>query len=292
MVSRRAERSTERQFSLGVWLLWTVFAGTLVYSLVFTPWLAITEIDIAGESVVPADELRASLDQLLSGTTLFVFPKRHLLFLPEQTIRDTWLARYPKFKTVNIERLFPHALRVTVSERPILVRWCSGGPCVQVDEKGRTSPDAPLEQPAYQPHLFSVIEKNATPVTLGETLPVLSTVATIEVLARDFPLIIGLGFEPVMETPTRHAEEIRLRTSAGWDLLLSTRVPATESIRILQRLLDESVVPEKFPTLLSIDLRTAGRAFIAYRQGDRVTVDTSSESDKATRPSSDKKKKR
>lgn len=265
LLSRRMAKRERRRIGVGALLLWSVFVGTLFYSLYFAPWLLVRETTLLGESVVPREILNSFLEENLSGKTWLFFSRRQQSVLSPGKIERAWLERFPKFESVQVERRFPDKLVVSFREQPYLVRWCSGGPCFHLRE-GKAVSESYVHEEYYSPYVFTIIDRSARPVVLGETLDVLDYEYAVQLLADSFFSSIGISFEPTFETPSLSAHEIRLKTSEGWEVFFNTRTFSANTLDILKRTLLDKVSGEKRPLLLSIDLRTEGKVFVAYRR--------------------------
>jgi hypothetical protein len=75
-----------------------------------------------------------------------------------------------------------------------------------------------------------------------------------------------------MMTASRFADAIRMRTTDGWELFLSTHLAPEVSLNALGLLLDGPIPKERMKDLQYIDLRIENRIFYRYQDGSGTTV--------------------
>lgn len=265
VIRRRSTFLAQSPFGWGTFFLWFLFGGTVLYVLFFSPWLEINTVVLKGESIIPSETLTDFVWGMLRGKYLHLLPKDNLLLAPRKSIQKALLEEYPKFHSVRIVSLFPHTLRVEVSEEPYLILWCSGGPCSLVGPQGVMLSSEQAGNPLYTSSILSIIDKSALPVTRGEKVPLDAYITNIIYLEKNFSEKTGLTLERVAETPTRYAGELRFMTSAGFALLINTEEPPEETLATVVSLLSTLTPTEHYKDLTSMDLRIPGRAFLGFK---------------------------
>ncbi len=252
--------------------LWLVFVGITGYILFFSGWLLVTDVRLEGESVLSTKDLTNFVTSHIEGKFLKVIPKGNYFFVSSDVVARALKEQYPKFSSVQVEKIFPNELRIRYEEYTTLLRWCSGGPCYILSENEMLQSAERTELPEYESSRLTLVDQSAPALTLGQVLPVKDFLQSFREFFQLFPSLIALELEPFAETPSRYAPEIRLHTREGWDLMVSTERSPRESLETLRVFLDsQSLILEKRKNLLSLDLRTEGRVFILWKENPQKT---------------------
>lgn len=246
--------------SASLWLAFSLVGG---YVLFFSPSLMIQRVSVEGESVIPLAEYQALVETELEGAYFGVFHRRNFFFAPTRRITERMLERYPKLSAATVSRHFPDRLTLTLNEAPVILRWCSGGPCYGIRD-GRAAVIPFSEDERYESVRLSVIDESALPVQAGAPLPVEPYLESFRVVRDGLEQIIAGPVSVVATTPSRHSNELTLSTEEGWRLLVAVDRPAEESLGTLRVFLDEYAKEHADRAELeSVDLRVEGRVFYA-----------------------------
>lgn len=262
--SKASGRGRSRRAGVFVYgFLWLAFIGTAVYLLVFSVFLAVetVRVETTGPSTV-RDAVEAQVRSVIDEPRFGVFPGRNLLLLSPNALTRGVIAAFPEVARAEVERVFPHAIIVSIIPREAVLRWCSGGPCFLVDEDGavfasdeRLLPDSPLR-------VVTVVDESGEGVRQGGDQAVdrdLVKLATSVGPALEEAL--SLRTEGEYRVAAREASELKLRTAEGWELLLDTRAPLETVVGHLRLFLDKQVPPESRSALEYVDLRIRNRVY-------------------------------
>lgn len=118
-----------------------VVVGALA-ALFHAPFLRVTDVSVTGAQMLNAGEIKALVQQKLSGNYLFIFPKDDILLYPQTSLEQDLLAAYPALKSVEVHADNFHTVGVVLHERQAAAAWCpsaSSGQaqdCYLMDEDG------------------------------------------------------------------------------------------------------------------------------------------------------------
>lgn len=270
-VLNRKERAVRRRVVPGEaeplpWVsvsLWTSFVLVGGYILFFSPALLIQRVSVEGESVIPHEEYEDFTATNLEGAYLGVFKRRNYFLLPTDEIAGRILERYPLLSGVTVKRRFPDTVVLSLRESPVILRWCSAGPCYGVRD-GRAALIPFSEDERYATSRLSVVDESALPVREGDLLPVESYLETFRIVRDGLARLAVSDVSEIAATPSRHSNELTLTVAEGWRLLVAIDRPAEETLGTLRVFLDEYAKEHKDRSNLdSVDLRVEGKVFYA-----------------------------
>lgn len=265
-LTRRSQPSgEEHKVPLTAIFLWSAFGIVSGYMLFFSPALLITQVEVRGESILPLTEYETVGREWIDGHYLRIVPKRNLLLIRPRALESVLLERYPKLSRVSVHRVFPSTLQIYLDEAPLLLRWCSGGPCYTLRD-GRAAILPGIEDTRYDSVRLSIIDTSARPVTVGADFPVNEYFETQSFLHQEFGRVVSTSLKQTAMTPSRHSNELMFTTEEGWSFFVATDRPAEPSLGALQVFLTEYAKDYPDRSDLSwVDLRIEGKIFYADR---------------------------
>jgi cell division septal protein FtsQ len=289
----RLEPKGEQSFSfLGTLFLWLLFLGTLIYVVVFSPYLALTSWEVTGLSLVPAESFQADVDQEIHHKYLSVIPRDRYLLVRPRALEQFLKERYPLIKNLVVTRIFPHTLHLTVEERNILLLWCVSDTCGHVLEDGSVREVSSVyEEEENKNHTLFLRDGSAEPLRFGSDVYDPQVVALALALPQALQERFGIETEKEMSFSSRFANELRVKTKQGWELYISTRLPLDTSLETLRLLFEKELPEDRRSGLQYIDLRTENRIFYRYQDGvvQETEEKVQSSSGETKEVSSDKK---
>ena len=170
-------------------LLLTLVFGAAIYFAYNLPQFRVTQAQIAGNQIIPAQELNAAMN--ITGQPIFLLKPADL----ETRLR----LNYPELVSVDVVVALPNVVSVSVVERKPVVRWEQGGGYTWIAEDGV----------AFRPRgenleLISVIAVSAPALTLSapdplNPVPFISTemVQALKGLAGHVPPGMSIIYDPV-----------------------------------------------------------------------------------------------
>lgn len=112
-------------------VLWTaalaLVAGGVLWALYGSPWLRLRQVSVTGTEVLTPAEVRAAAGARLGSP---------LISVDTDAVSANARRALPRIESVDIDRSWPHSLRISVTERkPVLLRE-KGGKFDEVDARG------------------------------------------------------------------------------------------------------------------------------------------------------------
>jgi len=144
-------RTTEKKRGIFVRkvITYSIVCGFILASLIYdanSPILALNSTNISGNSVLPTEKLKETVNTEIDGKYLWVFPKNNYLLYPRLQIKNTLLSKFPTIKKINISASLGNSLSVSVEERKPFAVWCDGlekEECYFLDDSGFVYSEAP-----------------------------------------------------------------------------------------------------------------------------------------------------
>lgn len=110
--------------------------------LVRVPRFQVKTINVVGTNVVDPSDISQFGLNTLEGTYAWVLPKTSIFLVSNDTMANLIAKRFPRLKSVEVDRDGMNSLRVTVVEFPGVYLWCDDA-CAFMDEQGTVFADAP-----------------------------------------------------------------------------------------------------------------------------------------------------
>lgn len=273
------------RFPFGMVALWLAAGLVAAYTLLFSSLHEIDIVRVTGARDLGDERLESEVREFISRKLFLVFPgDNYFLFSGDRLERDL-MGRFPKLSSVRIEKHFPHAIDVAVTERERIFLWCSGDGCLLIDEKGCAGDARFAEQEMNDPFLVRFTDESAAPMTAGDCSVSSDLPDTVLRLERGVREEAGLVLRLPAFTPSRISREIRFRTEDGWEIWMNADIPPGKTLAALRAVLETEIAPEARVKLRYIDLRTENKAFYSFIQENPVP-----EEDKKNTEGGEKKK--
>lgn len=302
--SNKAKKTMDRgegfraHFPYGIFFLWIVFLGVIIYVFFFSSYLFVTRIEARSSGQVTQNEILNIVQPILESRHFMVLPAKNYFLVPEEKIRRALLAEYPVIQEVVIERSFPQSLAITLKEREKLLLWCSGGPCALVDGEQAWFQEKSFES-RYDAIRLKVTDTSALPFSVTTPLPVKEYLHYFSLLQEKFPQELGQTLLLEASTPSRFSRELRVTTSEGWVLLASIDIPLEETMLSLRAFFEnrQNALDEEKTPLVLVDARVPGRIFFTEeggKQEEAVPLETEikKEEEQKEKKKDEKKKER
>ena len=254
------------KFPFGMAALWLAAGLVAAYTLLFSSLHEIDIVLVTGARELGDDRLESEAREFISQRLFLVFPgNNYFLFSGNRLERDL-MGKFPKLSSVRIEKHFPHAIDVSVTERDRIFLWCSGGGCLLIDEKGCAGDAQFAEQETNDPFLVRFTDESAVPMTAGDCSVSPDLPDTVLRLERGVREEAGIVLRLPAFTPSRISREIRFRTEEGWEIWMNSDIPPEKTLAALRAVLETEIAPEARVKLRYIDLRTENKAFYSFIQ--------------------------
>ena len=258
---KRVSFLRKRHFWYATGLLF--FLTFLFYTVVFSPWLEIQNVEVQGTKEIPIEHIVVAAENSFWQGFLGI-PQNSTLLVDTKALKANLLNSFPAISQVSLSRSLPKTLVINIQEREQVAIWClpvQAGKedlCVALDSRGV----------AYK----EIDEKSAYVVFYSEGNPVLGQELMVPSL-----LSVLLSFKETFERAGESAQlstvafeigqrgQVKALTQRGWEILLDLEVDITWQITKLQMVLKEKAPVEKRGDLEYIDLRFGDQAYLKYR---------------------------
>jgi len=100
--------------------------GFGVYKLLHLNATKITDIEIAGTDTIDPYLLRQKVETLISGDSFYFVPRSNIFFIAPSALEKSLKSQIPTIDSVEIKKVFPHVLDVSIVERRLWAIYCVG----------------------------------------------------------------------------------------------------------------------------------------------------------------------
>jgi cell division septal protein FtsQ len=270
LLQRRKRRTLVEQKKIhywpaGVFLLWLLFVATLFYVAFFSVFFLIGEVRIIGASTVSEETIQRFVEQQLDEKYFNLFPRLNFFLARPYALEKILLDEYPLLSSANVTRVFPDGMHITVTERKKIILWCSQEQCFLVDESGIARDASRALLPENVSHTILITDMSGKPAVIGEKVFDSGYGMFVVELNEMFTEQLGIALAPRLTTVSRFANEVRVKTTEGWEVYFGTDVPLQSSLNALKLLFEKELPKELRTKLAYIDLRTENRVYYAFR---------------------------
>lgn len=182
---RKAQSRLRKIFAIAVLVIVLASAGYFIYANRFQ----IQGIEVTGTQAVSSDTVVASVDALISGKILYVFPKHNIFLYSKPKLKASLARAYPRLDDIAIQ-IQNKKLLIAVTERDPAYLWCGESipqtrqasfesTCYFVDASGYIFSLAPQFSDAVYSRIYTTLPNIANPISqYAMTGTVLARVAT------------------------------------------------------------------------------------------------------------------
>jgi cell division septal protein FtsQ len=292
--NRRETIDGEKPLPIVDLVLWGILLGVSLYLLLFSPFLTVSRVEIAGLSKLGDQEVRRMITDELSGKYLGIWPKDNFFAVRSAKLSEQLASRYPLFRSVSVTRRFPDTLLVETKERERIVLWRgAGGQDLMLGEDGRLfRNDQALSEENAQ-YVVSITDLSSQPAAEGQLVADERLVPFVSAIGDEISRRLGLSIGSEYSVTSRFAGELRMMTGEGWELYASTEMPMASTIDALALLFEKELPAEKRAGLKYIDMRIENRVYYAFKDApaEEPAIQASESSDKKVVDEEKKKKK-
>ena len=246
------------------YILLVGFLSVTLYVVFFSPYLEISKVTIDGTQELNKSELQQKIDDFLQGKFFGIIPRNNFIFVSQKRIENILMGDFKKIRSVSVIKKFPDSVAVNIDERKALLVWCSNEKCFLIDENGFAYNEADFNSPELQQnHLLQINEEGGEPVTLNEKV-IENDYEQYVLSIKDDLNRIGYDATDQYSTPSRMAQEIKVTTSQGPKLYLSTQFSLESAMKILTTLFKKEITGDMKNNLEYIDLRNETKIFYKF----------------------------
>lgn len=272
-VSKKEEsfRFFKSFYRIFFYFLFTVFVGVVIYAILFSPFLAVGRVEINKLDKIEQSEVFAVAQSVYQGKYLGIFPKMNFLLFPENTLSSVLMDNFKRIKKINIRKEFPDSVFVHIEERESLLLWCDNfGECFIVDEDGVAYQNVKLDsKEALENDLIKIYSQEDRRVFEGERILAAEKVAFLMSVESVIERSAEIDILSEIHIKSRVADEIMLKNSEGWDILVSTTFPLEQAGDFMRILLEKEINSENRGRLEYVDLRVENRIYYKLKKEEQ-----------------------
>jgi cell division septal protein FtsQ len=252
------------------WLMTIAYIGGVVFMVGASSYARITTVDVHVEPGIDRTAVRDLVDTYLAEHVFFdTLTRAQYAWIRPDALAQKIYAQSGVIREVSVTKNFPHQIVIDVTAWEHVYLWCFVAheeQCFVLNDDGTLGmavvPDAQI---VTQNSVTRVEDHTPTTLTTGERP---SDVLTPEQIAAFFESMSRAGVTLDTTQITighRVAQEVRVTTTEGWDVLISLAHTFDESATMLASVLRYGVTAEERQQLAYIDVRVKDRAFYAKR---------------------------
>ena len=257
------------RFSFGRFLYWLsllVFLGVIVYVLFFSQFLTVFEIKLNGLSQIDAQTFKSFVAEQFFGKYFDLVPKNNLLIIVPKNISRAVTDRFKLVEGIQIKKIFPNTLAVSIVERNPSLILCSRDDCFVIDEKGTAFAKAdPETNQLGESELFTLKNDGDKEISVGDGILNPDYLQYLALATDKLKNDIGADVEKEIKTPQLISGDIRMMTQEGWLIYFDKSIAIQKEIEMLKVVLDEKIEPGKRADLEYIDLRTDNKVYYKFK---------------------------
>lgn len=272
------------------WFLGSVFLGVTVYILLFSSFLAIETIDIAGAENLAKKEVYETIASNMEGKAAGLFRRDNLLVASARAMEEQLADKDKIIKSVEIVKVFPNKLVVKLQERKSMLVYCAGGNCFVIDENGNAYAPADFETGKLgERNLIILTDDGGKAVDPENFFMDLSFIQFVADVKEQLELE-DIQFKKDFATPILVSGDLRVETQDGWKIYFNKQLGAQAGAEMLRAVLKNNITEDQIRDLEYIDVRLADKVFYKLRtNGQENTGDGSQPPVEATKNDAVKK---
>ncbi len=265
-VKTKPKRPVSRRlvFSALFFLGLAAIVGGTVYILNL-PALNANKIYVHGAMLISAADVEKEVKDELSGKLWRFMPKSNFFLISSQRIKSNLENKFSSAAEINVEKVFPSSLNVTLKEHLLWGVYCEQNyagveaeSCFYIDGRGVAYEDISEFRGALLPVVYS-----AKQVKVGDEVITPSVIQFFEEAKKSSVEVRANLLSLTLSTST--PSDVRLNFSEGWYAIVNMSQSAGEWLDVLKTVLDKDI-GDKRNQLEYIDLRFGNKVFYKYKQ--------------------------
>lgn len=256
-----ADSSSTPQRNWGIIVLPCVAGALLAIgaSALFAPQFRVERIRVEGGNDVLRTEAE-TLTKAFVEREAVLSGRPRLFLVPRDRLAQALRAALPELATVQVLRRLPATLELNLQEKVAVAFLEVGGRTFSLASEGQIIAEVSPED-ARRAELPRVRDLHtAIPVRVGDQVLNQSVVQLLHEVIVKLPEEFSVSVEELI-IPAIGTEEVHVRTSGGWNILLDARRSLTDQLGALEKVVTEELDAETLGRLEYIDLRIPGKVF-------------------------------
>lgn len=243
------------------------FLGVIVYALFFSPFLAISSVEMKGNRRIERSAILDLIRPQISGKIFEAVDKNNLFLVRNGKMERTILERFKLIRSAKIKKKFPSVLMIDILERIPMLAVCESR-CFILDENGQAYDNfEPSLDETQKYDLIRLISQSERDINLGDTVLDRDYMNYLLNARKKLTEDLGFGIENDFWTPTIISNDIRVKTKEGWSIYFNREIEIAREIEILKVIIGEKIGKDQRADLEYIDIRIDNKVFYKFRDG-------------------------
>lgn len=255
-------------------LMLLVFIGAIIYSIFFSQFLAVAEIEVSGTENLNPAEIRKIAEDEISGNFLGFIPRNNILLAGKKTIEKNILEKYKYAEKVEIKKDFPDSINIAVKERKFNLILCGSGKCYIIDNRGAAFMEADFSSYELGEDKLAVLYDGGNKnFSQGEVIFERDYMDYFLGIREKMKNELGIEIGRELLTPQIASGDIRAKTVEGWQIYFDKSIPLNKEISMLKIVLENKIDPNRRVELEYIDLRTENKVYYKFKNSEKQATD-------------------
>lgn len=231
----------------------------LFYYLFISDRFVITEVVLAGNKQVSAEQMQGVMDSLSNDRWLLI-KKNHYLLMTQSRLNAELTARLSDVKEVsNTDRQGLHKIVIEIKERNPGFVFVVKGRKFLIDDGGSV-----VKEVAENPGLIEVVDQIEEDLVSGELLPNPKLVAFILSMQKSWSSKINSNITSV-KVPGKGSSEVQFSTSEGWSAFFDVNRSVASQLSNLSAVLAKQIPVSDRAKLAYVDMRSEKWVYYCYK---------------------------
>jgi len=256
----------------GLFLLFILALGALIYFAIFSDFFQLKEVQIKGNEKIKTQDIlnvvEPKAEKSIRVASTKIFFSKSLLLIGSQNIQQELLSRFPEIGTVYVEKKIPRTLIVEVHEREPFAEICQpSGECFIVDHIGVAFEKSAIlkEEESLEINVLEVRKRGLTlwledqiEAHLGQLIMRPDYLRSIDIAYKNLEQGMDLPIEKITFSGD---DRVNIKTEQGFRIYFSMERSMEDQLFNLGLVLEEKISAKDLIGLEYIDLRFGNRVY-------------------------------
>jgi len=247
-----------------------VFAGVTLYLLFFSPFLLVSKINVSGTEDLDPNLVRDEISLAIAGKYLDAIPADNIMLINQGRLKSAIENKFKRIEDVQIKKVFPETLNISITERKSMLVLCSAGACFIIDNNGLPYAPADFSSNELQENELLVLNDDGNKeIKLTEPALDAGYMQYLLDIKDKLKNDVGLDIDKNYHTPQLVSGDIRVTTAEGWTIYFDNNLPLQKEIDMLKLVLSGKIDKDQQDNLEYVDLRTDNKVYYKFKNSDQ-----------------------